>query len=501
MNNTPSPAWKCSVCGYVHYGYTPPEYCPVCGATSDLFEKYVESAPHRETAAPTMWRCLNCEYIHTGPEPPNFCPVCGAAADRFEPYTAESSVSSHVDFRQKIVIAGAGIAGVSAAESIRKISPQADIVLLSKEPHLPYYRLNLTRYLAGDIGADELELHPQQWYTERSIDLFLETEVLSIDSGEKRVALRNGGEHIYDKLILTVGSHPFVPSFPGANKENVTVLRTRKHAEAILEACHDGMRCVCIGGGLLGLETAAALVRRGVQVTLLEGHGWLLPRQLNQRAGRLLESTVVSTGISLRNHAQTQELVGDEQVRGVVLKDGTTIAADMVIITTGVRSNSYVARLADLNVNRGIIVDNTLKTSYPDVYAAGDVTEHQGVTYGLWGPSQFQGTIAGMNAVGENIEFAGIPRSNMLKVLGYDLFSIGHILVEDGSFEIIEGESQNAYFYFVFRDNYMVGSILLGDTALSADVKKIIEKRCDCSHILQQSPGIQKTIDLLREVE
>ncbi|MFC1558238.1 FAD-dependent oxidoreductase [candidate division KSB1 bacterium] len=501
MSETQPGAWICSVCGYVHQGAEPPDYCPVCGAAKDLFEPYTEAAPSGKTTAMTQWRCLNCEYIHDGAKPPEYCPVCGASADKFEPYMEESGVSSHADSMKKIVIVGAGIAGVSAAEAVRKTSPQAEIVLLSKEEHLPYYRLNLTRYLAGDIGADELELHSREWYTGKKIDLLLEKELLSLDPEKKIVTVQDGSQYTYDKLILTVGSHPFVPSFPGANKENVTVLRTRQHADAILNLCREGMRCVCIGGGLLGLETAGALVKRGVDVTLLEGHGWLLPRQLNQKSGELLETFVNSTGISLKKNARTQELVGDEQVRGVLLQDGTTIPADIVVITTGVRSNSYLARLAKLKVNQGIVVDGKLTTSNPDVFAAGDVAEFSGTIYGLWGPSQFQGTIAGMNAAGEDIEFAGIPRSNMLKVLGYDLFSIGQILTEDASYEIVEDKIDENYFYFVFRDSFMVGSILMGDTTLSAAVKKIIEKHHDCSKILQQTPDLKKILNFLSEFE
>ncbi len=147
---------------------------------------------------------------------------------------------------------------------------------------------------------------------------------------------------------------------------------------------------------------------------------------------------MTSLGISIRKHACAEELVGDERVRGVVLKDGSTLPADLVVIATGVRSNSYLGRLAGLDVNRGVIVDNTLRTSHPDVYAAGDVAEHRGVNYGTWAPSQFQGTIAGMNVAGERAEFAGIPRSNMLKVLGVDMFSIGQIKPEDASYEVVE---------------------------------------------------------------
>jgi len=181
--------------------------------------------------------------------------------------------------------------------------------------------------------------------------------------------------------------------------------------------------------------------------------------------------------------------------------DVSVVPADLVVIATGVRSNSYLARMAGLDVNHGIIVDNALQTSHPDVYAAGDVAEHRGVAYGTWAPSQFQGTIAGMNVGGQRAEFAGIPRSNMLKVLGYDLFSIGQILTEDASYEVVEDRVDSRYYYFVFRDSHMVGSILLGDTTLASGVKEAVEKRIDCAKVLQQRPECKDILDWVSEIQ
>lgn len=413
MRNHQSITWTCSVCGYVHYGPEPPDECPVCGAEPELFEP--GEAPQVEAASvPEQWRCLNCGHIHVGLEPPDRCPICAAGRDRFEFAALEAAARRSGGVGERVVIAGVGIAGVSAAEALRKSAPRAEIWLLSKEPSLPYYRLNLTRYLAGDVSADQLALHPAEWYSELDIQLELGADVRSIDVEKKQVSLHDGRQRPYDKLVLTVGAHAFVPPIPGVERKNVMVLRTVADAEGILELAQSGTRCVCIGGGILGLETAGALTRRGVEVTLLEGVGWLLPRQLNQRAGELLEAYVRSMGISLRKKAETREILGDERAHGVCLADGSTLPADLVIITTGVRSNSTLARQARLEVNNGVVVDHNLRTSHPDVYAAGDVAEHRGVLYGLWGPAQFQGTIAGMNVAGEQVEFAGIPRSNTL---------------------------------------------------------------------------------------
>jgi nitrite reductase (NADH) large subunit len=283
-----------------------------------------------------------------------------------------------------------------------------------------------------------------------------------------------------------MGSHPFVPPIPGVNRDKVTVLRTRRDADFILEQIYEGMPCVVIGGGLLGLETAGALVKRKAAVTLLEGFDWLMPQQLNRTAGERLAKEAAELGIKFCMGARIKQLDGDEQVRGVCLESGETIPAELVIITTGVRSNSYLARMAKIETNNGIVVNNELLTNHRDIYAVGDVAEHRGVLYGTWGPSQFQGTIAGMNVAGEKIEFAGIPRSNSLKVLGSELFSIGQIRAEDGSYQEREATEGDNYAFFLFHDSHMVGSILMGDTSLSATVKKLIEKKIQCSELLNK---------------
>lgn len=494
-------AWRCTVCGYVHRGDEPPDICPVCGATSDLFELFeepVSTTKSQEVA--NRWRCLNCEYVHDGTSPPNECPVCGSPTDRFEPLNkaVASGARSRGTSPVHVVIAGAGIAGVSAAEAVRQTMPGARITLISKEDGLPYYRLNLTRYLAGEIDASSLPLHPEEWYATNTIELLCGQELCSIDSKASTISLRSGDTLAYDRLVMAIGSHPFVPPIPGANRENVTVLRTLSDADRILENCSVAADVVVIGGGLLGLETAGAIARRGPSVTLVEGHGWLLPRQLNETAGLALEQYVARSGITLFKHARTKEIAGDERVREVVFEDGRRVAAQLVVIATGVRSNSYVARLAGLSVNAGIVVDNSLKSSNPSIFAAGDVAEHHGVAYGTWGPSQFQGTIAGINAAGGESQFAGIPRSNMLKVLGYDMFSIGHVTVEDAAYRAVEAAGEDAYFQFVFRDSHIVGAILLGRTELSAKVKVVVEKQVDCSALDHTSDG-KRVIDFLEQ--
>lgn len=499
MPDSSTQAWRCTVCGYVHRGEAAPDMCPVCGASREAFEPHVEQPPAKPAASANQWRCINCGYVHTGNAPTEPCPVCGAPADRFEPVEKAAVQAPHQVDGQRIVIIGAGIAGVSAVESIRSTAPDANITLISKDAELPYYRLNLTRYVAGEIGEDELWLHPESWYGENTIDLRRGQEAAAIRPEGHAVEIRNGERLEYDKLILTAGSHPFVPPFPGSTREGVVRFRTVDDARRIIAAAESGSRIVCVGGGILGLETAGGLAKRGADVTLLEGHGWLLPRQLCRSASPLLERHIEGLGVKLHKQVRIDEILGDEQVREVRLKNGDVLGADFVIISTGVRPNSHLARSAGLTVEKGIVVDNHLRTSHPDVYAAGDLAEHQGVLYGLWTPAQYQGSIAGLNAAGSDSEFGGIPRSTTLKVLGMDMFSIGEFEPADASYTCLEHEADVQYRRFVFRDNRLVGAILIGDTSLTAAVKSAIEDWTDLSKLLANDPSAQDVADSMAE--
>lgn len=492
--------WCCSVCGYLHIGESAPDCCPVCGATAELFEPSVTVISPPDKIEAYGWRCINCDFIHEGDAAPDLCPVCGVGADQFEAVAQEKQSTVTHAVSGDIVIIGGGIAGLSAAEAARNSAPAAAITLITQEPVLPYYRLNLTRYLAGEITAAELPIHPALWYAERNITVLTGTEVTAIDRSSKTVVLKGCPARQYDKLVLATGAHPSVFPIAGTHRKNIFTLRTIRDAEAILGFGAAGTKCVVVGGGVLGLEIAAALVRRQVQVSLVEGFDWLLPRQTNRTAGERLAAEAGKLGINLVCGGRIKQFDGDEQVRSVALESGEELSADMVIIATGVRSNTYLARMALLDVNDGVVVDSNLRTSDPDIFAAGDLAEHQGIAYGTWAPSQFQGTIAGMNAAGCDVIFAGIPRSNSLKVLGVDMFSIGHVRPEDASYRVFE-EAGERYDFFVFRDSRLTGAILIGDTAIAPTLKKLIETGVSCSELLDgacDASGIRAGISLMR---
>lgn len=472
--------WRCVVCGYVHDGSDAPHICPVCGAGKEDFEKLVEEQPVSVTekaAAVSGWRCLVCGYVHEGATAPEECPVCGVGGDQFE--AIHESVSGDTvhptDATGRFLIIGAGVAGVSAAETLREKLPQSEIKLISTEHELPYYRLNLTRYLAGEIERDTLPLHPADWYEKQRIDLVCGVNVKGIDPVLKDVLLSDGEKLPYDRLILATGSHPYIPSLPGTDKRGVVTLRTAADADDILDAALNGRSCVCIGGGVLGIETAGALAARGADVTMLESHGWLMPRQLNERAALVLEKHMKGLGVKIVKHARSAAIEGGESVSGVRLADGRFIDAGLVVLATGVRPNTVIARKAGIEVNNGIVVDNHMRTSVPYIYAAGDAAEHNGQLYGAWAASQYQGKIAALNAAGQMVPFGGLPRANTIKALGIDISSFGRISAEDGSYIVVEDELDGSYSCFVLHDNRLVGAILIGFPAIAKAVRAAVE--------------------------
>ncbi len=466
--------WKCEVCGYIHNGDEAPFSCPICGAEKDCFSILEISADRKVPVHSRAWQCGVCTYLHRAAEPPVLCPVCSATGTLFSPlHDAEAPVPADNDIR-RIIVLGGGIAGLTAVSEARRQSLRAEITLVSREQVLPYYRLNLTRLLAGDIAEEELQIQSQQWFEEQCIE-FISADATNIDRERRLVCLRDGRTLAYDRLILANGAHPFIPPFPGATRDGVCVLRTIVDARTIMLRLNPGIRVVCIGGGLLGLETAGALVRQGASVSVIEGFSSLLPRQLPPRAGNMLQNRLEAQGMTVQCGETVKELVGDESVRGVLLESGRLLPADLVVVTAGVRPNSYLARQAGLTVHRGIVVDDRMISSDPAILAAGDVSEHRGTLYGIWPAGYAQGVVAGCIAAGGKAAFTGLAPSTRIKVLDVDLFSCGQIHPEDASTSVHQHEGDGIFQSIFCRDGQLVGAVLYGNTTDAGWLKDVIE--------------------------
>ena len=403
------------------------------------------------------------------------------------------------DFASKtqFLVVGAGIAGVSAAEAIHKTQPDASITMVSDEHNLPYFRMNLTRYLAGELERDRLDLHNREWYHENHVEIILDTHIDDIDAASKQIRLENGRLIEYDKLILANGASPFVPPIPGRELDGVMTLRSLEDADKILNITAEPANVVCIGGGLLGLEIAGGIAQKGTNVTVLEALDWLLPRQLGKEAAEMLRGQIEAMGIKVIVPARIKQINGEGKVSAVELDDGTIIPANLVLISAGIRPNLDLAKRIGLEVNRGIIVNEHMQTSDPDIYAAGDVCEYHGILYGLWVPARKQGEVAGRSAAGQPTEYPGDPPSAKLKVLGLDLFSIGQFSPAEASDRLVTWQEGDRFISFLFRDAKMIGSNLLGETGLDMKVKKAIDSGKDFSESMQGEMNLQDLITLL----
>lgn len=347
-----------------------------------------------------------------------------------------------------IVIAGFGVAGATAAETARKHNPKAYITLFSKEKDLFYYRTRLPEVVSGDLTPDKILAHPKEWYDERKIELRLGEALTEVFPREKIIRGSIGSRQEYDKLLLAVGAESNRPSFPGDKLGGIFAVRSLNDAWTLSLNAKGKKRAVLIGGGLLGLELAYALAKQGLSVTVLERDERVLPRQTTEASAELLKKQLGKLGLEFRLKAEAARFEGAGTVENVVLKDGSEIAAEIVLISAGVNPNLNLAHSLGLKMDRGILVDEYLETSEPGIYAAGDCAQYPGAVGGLWTTSRAQALVAGVNIAEKDPAarkaYAPAPPSNFLKVAGIDLVAAGN-LDPEGKLKGVEASDGQAY--------------------------------------------------------
>jgi len=361
------------------------------------------------------------------------------------------------------LVIGNGVAGTTAAENIRKNDKKGEITIVTDEDTPFYYRLRLNEYIGGDITEQGLTAKKNDWYGREDIKLMLKTRITGADPAEKSVITERGKKLSYEQLLIAAGSHSFIPPFKGAEKEGVFSLRNIQDARDIIKQAGEIDKVVIIGGGLLGLETGNAFQKLGKQVTVVEFSPRLLPRQLDPDGAQRLATIMERMGFSFRLGASTEEITGNDMVNGVRLESGETLSAPMVIISAGVRPNMELAEPLGLHYDKGIKVDERLRTNRPGIYAAGDVAEFNGIPYGIWPAAMEQGKIAGINMAGGDMVYEGTVMANVLKVVGIDLGSAGEIDPENKRESRIFS-NQDIYKKIVLDNNQIIGCIMLGDT-------------------------------------
>jgi nitrite reductase (NADH) large subunit len=377
----------------------------------------------------------------------------------------------HEEKRLKLVLVGNGMAGVRTLEELLKIAPDLyDITVFGAEPHPNYNRIMLSPVLAGEQTLDEIILNPLSWYAQRGITLHLGKTVTQIDRIRRKVLAEDGTEAVYDRLLIATGSSPFVLPVPGTELAGVIAYRDIADTQEMIDAATRYRHAVVIGGGLLGLEAANGLMRRGMQVTVIHiGHS-LMERQLDGPAGELLRRSLQERGLQFMLGAHTQALIGGEdgRVTGVQFKDGRQILADLVVMAAGIRPNTALAESAGLLCQRGIVVNDTMQTvTDPRVYSVGECAAHRGITYGLVAPLYEQAKVCATHLAQLGVgRYQGSQTSTKLKVTGIELFSTGDFIGGEGIEEIvIDDPVSGVYKKLLIKDDQLVGACLYGDTA------------------------------------
>lgn len=370
----------------------------------------------------------------------------------------------------KLVMVGNGMAGVRTLEELLKLAPDLyDITVFGAEPHPNYNRILLSPVLAGEQTFEEIVLNDLDWYKEHGIDLHLGCKVVDVDRDARKVIAADGSEVGYDRLLIATGSNPFILPIPGKDLAGVIGYRDIADTEAMMATARTHKHAVVIGGGLLGLEAANGLKLRGMEVTVVHLADWLLERQLDRTAGKLLQSALEERGIRFRLNTSTSELLdnGEGRVAAAKFSDGEVIPADLVVMAAGIRPNYELAERIGLACNRGITVDDTLLTSDPHVYSVGECANHRGIAYGLVAPLFEQAKVCASHLAGTgNAVYEGSVTSTKLKVTGIDLFSAGDFMGEAGTETItLSDPIGGVYKKLVIKDDVLVGACLYGDTA------------------------------------
>lgn len=381
-----------------------------------------------------------------------------------------------------VVIVGNGVAGVTAARIIKQKNPETRVSIYTNENSHYYPRPRLYEVLSGDAKPEDVTMFPEEWYREKGITVHLNKKAVSINTEQKELLLDDQTKVSYDKLLIANGGHSFVPPIKGADKKGVFTLRTISDAINIKKYTKNTKKAIVIGGGLIGLEFAASLSKLGQQVTVVELFPWLLPRQLDQDGATILKNRIASLGIDIRLGAKTAEILGKETAQGILLDSGKKVLGDLVLVSAGMRSNTNLALEAGIKVNRGVTVDEHLRTSADDVYAVGDVAEFEGKVYGIIPAALEQATVAAANILGEeHATYTGTVPSNTLKIVGIDLTSMGIVNPEEPKYKEIKktDHKKGVYKKLVLDKGKIVGAILLGDKRGVTSLRKLIAQETD----------------------
>lgn len=391
--------------------------------------------------------------------------------------------------KERLVVVGNGMAGVACVEQVLRHASKFDITIFGNETSVNYNRIMLSAVLAGEKSVDEIILNGLDWYEENHIDLRLGVRIIDVDAGAKIVTGDDGSVTPFDKLLLATGSQPLVPSIDDVKKDGVFVFRNLDDTRALLKRARPGLKAVVIGGGLLGLEAARGLQVRGCEVTVVHLTDWLMERQLDSVGGGYLAAEMNRLGITVLLGLSTSAILGNGKVEGVRFKGGGSLRAELVVIAAGICPNVDLGHKAGLEVKRGIVVNDYMETSNPDIFAVGECVQHNGACYGLIAPLLEQGKVLAATLTGnKGPKYQGTVPAAKLKIMGVDVFSAGEINDKVDGSEVIryEDPSLGVYKKLTLKDGKLTGVILMGETADSHRYMDWLRSLTDVTKIRRQ---------------
>ena len=390
------------------------------------------------------------------------------------------------DNKERLVIIGNGMAPGRMLEHLfDKDDAAFDVTIFNAEPRVNYNRLMLSPVLSGEKTYADIITHDDAWYSEHGVTLHKGAKVTDIDREAKTVTSDTGITAPYDRLVIATGSNPFIIPLPGHDLPGVMVYRDLDDVDQMIaESAKPEAKAVVIGGGLLGLEAAAGLKMQGMDVTVLHLMPTLMERQLDEASGHLLEQALIDRDIKIMTQASTDHIAGDGKVEKVVLKDGTELDADIVVMAVGIRPSKALAEQIGLETEHGIIVDDCLATSDPDIFALGECVQHRGQCYGLVAPLYEMARVLADTLMGEQAAYAGSVTATKLKVTGVDLYSAGDFAdAEDREEIVLRDASAGIYKRLVLKNNCIIGAVMYGDTADGPWFFDLLKKATDISEM------------------
>ncbi|MED2874899.1 NAD(P)/FAD-dependent oxidoreductase [Bacillus cereus] len=400
---------------------------------------------------------------------------------------------------KNFVIIGSGVAAVNAAKTIREYDKGSNIFIFGEEPLLPYKRIKLSKDLYSDLHSEKVLIKKKKWYQDNHISVFINTKVVKINTDEQFIVTSNEAVFSYHKLLICTGANNRRLEINGINKKNIFTIRDMKEADELKDHLEDKESVVTIGGGVQGLETAWSILKAGKKVSIVEVAPLLMRRQLDTKSSLLLKRKIEKEGVKVYLNTSIDSILGKESVTGIKMNDNSQINCDSIVYSIGVTPNTKLVHDTAIKLNRGIVVDEEMRTNIDSVYAAGDVAEVNNEIEGLWGTALEQGRVAGSNMVSKTAIYKKEIPTTIFNAFNVSLFSIGVVNEEQCDTTIVEEDGKEKYTRLFIKDNKIVGVISLEGVAASIPYKSAIEKHVSLEGIDLLNTNISEIMSKLKE--